>query len=48
MVASPQSSTEFAPSDTERHFSGGWTLLPYVPIILAVVATAVEQVQAHG
>ncbi|MCY1144962.1 GGDEF domain-containing protein [Actinoplanes sp. Pm04-4] len=30
-----------------RHFAGGWALLPYVPIVLAVVAVAIEQVQ-HG
>src|SRR5690242_19640215 len=30
-----------------RHFGGGWALLPYVPIVLAVAAVAIEQVQ-HG
>jgi diguanylate cyclase (GGDEF)-like protein len=45
-VASPQSASVFAPTGTERHFLGGWTVLPYVPIILCVVATAAEQVRS--
>jgi diguanylate cyclase (GGDEF)-like protein len=45
MVASRAGASRAAPTSAERHFSGGWALLPYVPIILAVVATAAEQIQ---
>ncbi|BEL06827.1 hypothetical protein Q0Z83_050180 [Actinoplanes sichuanensis] len=44
MIASRVRPPESAPVGTHRHFAGGWVILPYVPIVLAVVATAVELV----
>jgi diguanylate cyclase (GGDEF)-like protein len=46
MLASEAQTSGAASSVTHRHFSGAWALLPYIPIILAVVATAVQQLQS--
>jgi diguanylate cyclase (GGDEF)-like protein len=45
MIASWVRPPESALAGTHRHFAGRWVILPYVPIVLAVVTTAVEQVR---
>ncbi|GIE94836.1 hypothetical protein Ari01nite_23010 [Paractinoplanes rishiriensis] len=47
-VASRLEATRSTRAGTERHFSGVWALLPYVPIVLAVAATAAEQVHRRS
>ncbi|WP_433797571.1 diguanylate cyclase domain-containing protein [Actinoplanes sp. CA-252034] len=42
MIASRVRVPESAPTGTDRHFAGRWVILPYVPILLAVVTTAAE------
>ncbi|MFC4070121.1 diguanylate cyclase domain-containing protein [Actinoplanes subglobosus] len=46
MIASRVPAPQSALAGTHRHFAGAWAALPYVPIVLAVVATAVEQVRS--
>ncbi|GIE82407.1 hypothetical protein Aph02nite_83570 [Actinoplanes philippinensis] len=42
MLAGGARAPESAPAGTHRHFAGRWVILPYVPILLAVVTTAAE------
>ncbi|MEU4163977.1 GGDEF domain-containing protein [Actinoplanes sp. NPDC026670] len=44
LIASRVRAPEFAEAGTKRHFAGPWAILPYIPIVLAVAATAVELV----
>ncbi|HEY0001735.1 MAG TPA: GGDEF domain-containing protein, partial [Actinoplanes sp.] len=46
MLASAQPALRPDPAGVRRHISGGWAALPYVPIILAVVAAAMQQLRA--
>jgi diguanylate cyclase (GGDEF)-like protein len=45
LIASQARPPESALAGTHRHFAGRWVILPYVPIVLAVVTTAVELVR---
>jgi diguanylate cyclase (GGDEF)-like protein len=45
MIASSAELSRWDPASADRHFAGGWAILPYIPIILSVVATAARQMQ---
>ncbi|MET3424059.1 diguanylate cyclase (GGDEF)-like protein [Actinoplanes tereljensis] len=44
-VASRMATPKSEPAGTKRMISGGWAFLPYVPILLAVGASALEQIR---
>ncbi|MBM2614020.1 GGDEF domain-containing protein [Actinoplanes sp. LDG1-06] len=45
LVASRLETPREAPAGASRHFSGVWAFLPYVPFLLAVAASAAEQLR---
>ncbi|HEX9999620.1 MAG TPA: GGDEF domain-containing protein, partial [Actinoplanes sp.] len=42
MMAGRAKSSRLDLASADRHFAGGWAILPYIPIILAVLATATK------